>query len=208
MSLLQLVNAVIYQDHVHSISSACASSEGEFPSLQLRLLCSACPDAQSIPAQSAWLSLSPPGGGGGLGGRGGEDGHGESWICSGNISPMLEHPWGDSVRLEPWPFSEPPWRLPTVRIAQWFQANLWNQNPSFKVQLFLLLCDLGKILNLFSTQFLYLWCREAWFLLLTYRILCVRFLICKMVLMGLTSQVRWVLSESIYGKPLTVHGTC
>lgn len=59
--------------------SACASSEGEFPSLQLRLLCSPGPDAQSIPAQSARLSLSHRGWGDGEGGAGWAGREGWPW---------------------------------------------------------------------------------------------------------------------------------
>lgn len=126
-------------------------SFGEFPSLQLHLVCSAYPDAESILAQSARLSLSHEGG---CMGEEGEEGSGESvlepstqcWSIPGvTLGALSCGHFLSLLRLCPW-----------VRIDQWLQSSLWNQNPSSKAQLFLLLCGLGNLLHFFSTQFLFL----------------------------------------------------
>lgn len=105
------------------------------------------------------------------------------WVNPGPISQTLSKPWGGLHGWggggRQWWVLEPStqcWSIPGVtlgalscghflsllrlcpwvRIDQWLQSRLWNQNPSSKAQLFLLLCDLGNLLHFFSTQFLFL----------------------------------------------------
>ena len=154
--------------------------------------CSACPDAESILSQSGQFSPSLSLSHQRLGERGEEGGNGEPRMCSGPVSPVLGQPWRDSVCPELWPLSEPPCSLPTSQYRPVITIQLLEfRIPALKLSSFCS-CVTWATYSTSSALGLSICDADSHVPIPGLRdrgLLCFGFLLCKMVLKGLTSQV-------------------